>query len=501
MSFLKSIRFRLAAWYTVMLLIGLAAFSAILAFSGHYALTQSLDSRLEDRVSRLAEPLGRDYEENEQAIFRLTEQPELAASVFPEASRQLAPIRTQEDRRAFARQLARQLLEDKLRAFAAALPAEDFLEIRDRSGERVTHSLIEAPQTGSPSDEAVFSTAEVRRVQYRTLRQTLQIGGEPYDFFTGASTAPTRKVGRDVAASLRWLAPLFLLLSIVGGYWLSARALRPIDEITSAAQSIGIHDLSQRLDVPDTNDELRRLAETWNGMLGRLQAAVGRLQQFTADASHELRTPTAAVHATAEIALRRERSPEEYRAAIAKILRESGRMTSLIDDLLLLARADQAEEMLGLGRVDLDDLVGETCDDYTVLAEQRAVRLVRELHAPGAAVAGDKTAIRRLVVVLLDNAIKYSPAEGEVRVSTALVDASLELRVRDQGPGIPPDALPHLFDRFYRADSSRARSVGGSGLGLALAKSIADRHRAQLRMENLPDKGAEFVVRFPLTAT
>lgn len=492
MSVFKSIRFRLAAWYTAMLLIGVVLFGAVIGIAGHYALMASIDTRLEDRVSRLAEPLVRDYAENEQAVLRIAAQPQLAASAFPEAREQLQALHTEEDRRDFASRMSRQLLEDKLRVFAGALSREDFLLIRNGAGEKITESSIEPPFADEPSPEARFATVKVGGVDYRTLQQRLELAGEPYDFVTGASTAPMRSVGREVASSLRWLTPLFFLLSILGGYWLSERALRPIDEVTSAAQSIGIQDLSQRLDVPDTNDELRRLAETWNGMLGRLETAVRQLQQFTADASHELRTPTAAVRATAELALRRERSPQEYRAAIGKILRESGRMASLIDDLLMLARADQSEESMLVGLVELDGLVAEACDDYAVLAEQKSVRLERRLRAEGAQVSANRAALRRLVVVLLDNAIKYSPPGGAVTVVTELRGGAVALRVRDEGPGIPDEALPHLFDRFYRSDSSRARTVGGAGLGLALAKSIADRHGATLEVENLPQTGAQF---------
>lgn len=145
-----------------------------------------------------------------------------------------------------------------------------------------------------------------------------------------------------------------------------------------------------------------------------------------------------------------------------------------------------------VGLVELDGLVAEACDDYAVLAEQKSVRLERRLRAEGAQVSANRAALRRLVVVLLDNAIKYSPPGGAVTVVTELRGGAVALRVRDEGPGIPDEALPHLFDRFYRSDSSRARTVGGAGLGLALAKSIADRHGATLEVENLPQTGAQF---------
>jgi len=307
-------------------------------------------------------------------------------------------------------------------------------------------------------------------------------------------------VRREVLSSFRWLIPVFFLFSIMGGYWMSNRTLKPIDEITLAARSIGIEDLSRRLEVSQTDDELRGLTETWNAMLARLEDAVRQLQQFTADASHELRTPTAAVRAMAETILRRERTPAEYQSAIAKMLRETGRMSTLIDDLLMLARADQEAESMSVSGVGLDDLVAEACDDYQILADQKSIRLDRSLNASGAIIEGNSSALRRMLIVLLDNGIKYAPADGEVGVSTRVQNGLVVLQVRDNGPGITADSLPHLFDRFYRSDSSRARTVGGAGLGLALAKSIADRHGANITASSPEERGALFSVAFPVSA-
>ena len=225
-----------------------------------------------------------------------------------------------------------------------------------------------------------------------------------------------------------------------------------------------------------------------------------QLQQFTADASHELRTPTAAVRAMAETILRRERTPAEYQSAIAKMLRETGRMSTLIDDLLMLARADQGAESMSVSSVELDDLVAEACDDYEILADQKSIRLDRSLNASGAIIEGNSSALRRMLIVLLDNGIKYAPADGEVGVSTRVQNGLVVLQVRDNGPGITADSLPHLFDRFYRSDSSRARTVGGAGLGLALAKSIADRHGANITASSPEERGALFSVAFPVSA-
>ena len=499
MKFLRSIRFRLTAWYTAMLLIGLVLFGAVIFVAGHFALLAATDARLEDRVTRLGEPLSGDFRDNEVAILRIVAQPQLAASVFPELEGQLDDLETDEDRREFATKAARGLLEQDLRQFSEALPAGDFLGIADAAGRRITKSGGATVEFGE-DPEPHFATLRIRGTEYRVLTREQEIAGEPYRFVTGASTGPLRAVRREVLSSFRWLIPVFFLFSIMGGYWMSNRTLKPIDEITLAARSIGIEDLSRRLEVSQTDDELRGLTETWNAMLARLEDAVRQLQQFTADASHELRTPTAAVRAMAETILRRERTPAEYQSAIAKMLRETGRMSTLIDDLLMLARADQGAESMSVSSVELDDLVAEACDDYEILADQKSIRLDRSLNASGAIIEGNSSALRRMLIVLLDNGIKYAPADGEVGVSTRVQNGLVVLQVRDNGPGITADSLPHLFDRFYRSDSSRARTVGGAGLGLALAKSIADRHGANITASSPEEGGALFSVAFPVSA-
>ena len=296
---------------------------------------------------------------------------------------------------------------------------------------------------------------------------------------------------------LRWAVPLFLLLSALGGCAISSRALKPVDDITRTAQSISIEDLSHRLDVPATGDELERLAATWNGMLERLETAVSQLRQFTADASHELRTPTAVIRTTAELALRRERPAAEYRQALRKVMAEAGRMTRLVEDLLTLARTDGNLDAPPVSPVDLPDLVRDVCQDYRVLSEAKQLQFDWAVPATHVAVNGSEPALRRLLVVLLDNAIKFTPAGGKVSVSLHEDSGAAWLEVADTGVGISESALPHIFDRFYRADPSRSRNAGGYGLGLSVAKWIADRHHAGIEVESTEDTGSVFRVSFP----
>ena len=501
MRLFKSIRFKLTAWYTCLLLAGLGAFGGGTLMAGHSALVASMDARLDDRVSGLISPLEDRSALIEAYAYRMAARPELVAQVFPEHA-DFRELKTAAERRAFSRMVARDLLESDLSSFVSGLPSGEFMAIRDAHGNLLTDPSPVGLSSADPAAAEVHrATVRAGVNEYRMLRQTLDIAGERYSFVTGSSTAGIHQVRRDVLQSLRWLTLVFLGLAVGGGAWMSGRALRPIDALTAAARSTGIGDLSRRLEIQQTDGELQRLTETWNTMLQRLESAVHRIRQFTSDASHELRTPTAAVRATAELALRQERSPNEYRSALATVLAEATRMSELIDDLLMLARADEGGKATPVEALRLDDLVARVCEDYAILAQEKAIALQVSLGAPKDRCEGNRTALRRLCVVLLDNAIAYTPSGGTVSVSTERLDSRVVLRVRDDGPGVPQEALPHLFDRFFRCDDDgRARPTGGAGLGLALAKSIARDHDATISASNAEAGGAVFSVEFAAPA-
>ena len=321
--------------------------------------------------------------------------------------------------------------------------------------------------------------------------------GRNYRILVAAPLEGTELTLRRLREVLLWSAPLVLLIGSLGGYWLSRRALAPVDAITRAAQSIGIENLSQRLEVPAAGDELQRLSETWNRMLERLEAAVNRLSQFTADASHELRTPIALIRATAELTLRRERSTETYREALRHIMDETDRTTRLIEDLLLLARSDAGFPAMALDRVELTPLVRDVCQQEQILAQERQLDILTEAPEHPVFVDANDPALRRLLFLLVDNAVKYTPAGGHITVSVAQDSSGPTVTVRDTGIGIPDAALPHVFERFYRVDESRNREAGGAGLGLSIAQWIAERHHARLEAESVEGRGSAFRVRFP----
>lgn len=284
-------------------------------------------------------------------------------------------------------------------------------------------------------------------------------------------------------------APLLLLVSSIGGYWLSRRALEPVDRITHTARSISIRNLSERLPESGSADELARLTETFNAMLARLESAVNQIKQFTADASHELRGPLSFVRTVSEVALRNPAIDADSRQSFEDIVEEVGKASALLEDMLTLARADAEREGASLAPLDIARVVTEACERAAPLAAERNLTLsVSPLPPESVRVLGDFDGLRRLVWILLDNALKYTHTPGNIRVDLLVSAGKAAVRVVDSGIGIPAADLPHVFNRFYRADPSRSQTEG-AGLGLAIAKWIANLHHADLELSSEVSKG------------
>jgi heavy metal sensor kinase len=291
------------------------------------------------------------------------------------------------------------------------------------------------------------------------------------------------------------LFPLALFLAGGGGWFLAHRALLPVDRMTRTAKRIGAGQLHARLDVSGTNDELDRLAETLNDMLSRLEAAFSEMRQFTADASHELQTPLTILRGEIEIALRSKRSEEEYVAVMRSALEEIERISLLVEGLLLLARSDAGVLKLDLKPLDLMIIAEEVLEQLSPLARSKPVSLMLG-QVQSLRVSGDPVQLRRLLFNLLDNAIKYTPERGMVKVSIEEKDGWAVLSVADTGIGIATEEREKVFQRFFR--SAEARSAqGGSGLGLSIVKSIVEAHEGRIELESLPGKGSTFRVYLP----
>ena len=289
---------------------------------------------------------------------------------------------------------------------------------------------------------------------------------------------------------------LFGLAAALAGSWMIARgALWPITRMIQTAETITrSRDLSQRIKTPQQQDEIGRLARTFNGMLASIQSSYSAQQRFVSDASHELRAPLTAIQANLDLVRHHpEMSPSEREEAFAEAERESGRLARLVADLLALARAD-AGVQLKRDLVDLDVLALESCRSARQLAHGQQITL--DPFEP-VQVRGDEDRLRRLLVILIDNALKYTPEHGSITIGVRAVDANAELVVRDTGIGVAPEDLPHVFERFYRADPARGRDPGGTGLGLAIAQWIVEQHGGTIQMESQSGQGATIMARMP----
>lgn len=355
-------------------------------------------------------------------------------------------------------------------------------------------SLVAPDQFRKP----VFRSLWIRGRPFRFTVQRFAANGHIYTATTGISMDDEVETLGLFRTYLLMFAPLLFLVAAGGGYWLSRRALSPVDELVHTARDINGVNLNSRLPKLTSGDELQRLSDTLNEMLDRIETAFLRVTQFTADASHELRTPVSLIRTEAELALRRSRTDAEYKEALRNILLEAERTTGLVQQLLSMARADSGRETLHMQSTNLAEIM------HAVEESWRQVAQIRNLHfsatiAEESFILGDSTALRRLADLLLDNAFKYTPSPGTVSLKLERKTDRVIMTVQDSGIGIAEEELPRIFDRFYRVDKARSREQGGAGLGLAIAKWIVTQHRGSISVESRPSQGSAFRVELPLS--
>jgi heavy metal sensor kinase len=290
--------------------------------------------------------------------------------------------------------------------------------------------------------------------------------------------------------------PVTLALASFGGAFLAGRALSPIDKLTRLARRVSAKDLSQRLNLRLPDDEVGRLARTFDEMIARLDDAFRRQRQFTADASHELRTPLTAIKGQVEVALRRRRDAAAYREVLQAVNEEVDRLIRLVGSLLTLARADAGQIPIALETVSLPELVAGAVEQVDPVAKQRDIELSASA-GPAVTLQADEDLLLQLLLNLLDNAIKHTPAGGRVTVGWRVNGRQVELWVRDTGVGIAGEHLAHIFDRFYRVDKARSRAEGGVGLGLSICRWIAEAHGGHISVRSAPGQGSTFTAGLP----
>lgn len=384
-------------------------------------------------------------------------------------------------------------------------------EITDSGGKRFF--------TNPRLTERSLSFAEASGEEASPRLQTVQVGSEGrWRVIAVQANGPERmltvKVGRSLASfehesqellfTFILTGPLTLLIAVSGGYFLARRALGPVHAMTQTARQITADRLARRIAVDNPDDELGTLAETLNDMIERLERSFTEMRRFTADAAHELRTPLAVMRNETEVALRSARSSEEYCRVLENLLDETNRLSTMADQLLFLSRQDAGLQPRRDEEVALSDLLAEVVSNMQLLADEKKIRLIFEdgqPHPQAARLKGDSRQLRRVFYNLLDNAIKYTPAGGEVRVMTRRDDSHLTVTVADTGIGIPPEHLPRIFERFYRVDPARSGDVNGAGLGLSICRSVIRSMGGEIHVESRVGHGTEFSVRLPQRRT
>ena len=324
----------------------------------------------------------------------------------------------------------------------------------------------------------------------------ISVNGQPYVVALAASLSNVRAIQSRLLVTLLLSTPVAILLSLVGGAILTSQSIEPLDRMTSTAQQISAAHLNERIQLQRPDIELKRLADSFNEMLDRLDQSFKQIRQFTADASHELRTPVSILMGETELALNNLLDYEECKAALSSRREELLRMTRIIDDLLARSQFDYGERTLQSKPLDLSDLVIEVCEQQRNQARVKGVELELTKTVP-VTLDGDSSRLRQMLKNILDNAIKYTPTGGKVTVELDRSNGSrCVLRVADTGIGIPDDSLSHIFDRFYRVDKARTREEGGSGLGLSIVKEIAEAHGGRVGVQSEMGAGTVLTIVF-----
>ncbi|HUR19250.1 MAG TPA: ATP-binding protein [Vicinamibacterales bacterium] len=461
------IRLRLTAWYLVALTLAIVAVGGGSLWLMRWSLLSAADAHLTARVEGVRQFLA-------------------------SMERELSPT----------------AMQDEFNEYAELTLGETLIDVTDESG-----GVLYRPTTAHWAD--LHSAARqgigpsVRIAEgtlagdpMRVATSVLALRDHRYEIVAALPMAATNEALERFELILAGLLPMLAALAGIGGYWISRRALAPVDRIAQAAREVTVHHLDRRLEVPQADDELRRLAVTFNDMLARLETAVAEMTRLTAEAAHELRTPVTLVRTTAEIALTHDRSPAEYRQALSDVVHHSEHLSSLVGDLLLLARDDAGVEHADGAPTDLAALVHDIVRDSGPMAHDRDLTL-QCTQLDRLEVVGHGPSLRRLVLILIDNAIKYSRPGGSVETSVRAQFShgvrTARIAVVDQGIGLEPHEGALVFDRFFRGANARG-STEGSGLGLSIARTIVARHRGTIQISGGPNNvGCQVIVTLPLT--
>jgi len=473
---LDSVRMRLTLWYTGLL----ALFLVLLSLITYFIFWRSTLQRTDINLAELSE------------AFLTTVQAEMLDNHGPDAPKVAAQVAIVEHR-----------FRDHV--FAVFDPKGGLLtSSQDLPNEEVPGGLLSSAPfqkllADSASAERLFQNMKGGRSGYRAFVRKFPVKGRTYTLVILQSLYPQNEMLEEVRQTFAWVIPIAIILASMGGYFLARKSLAPVVAMSSQAGRIGAENLHERLPIQNAKDELGRLAASFNELLERVDQSFERQRRFMSDASHELRTPAAILRGESEVALSQERPAEEYRESLAVLHAEAQRLTQIVEDLFTLTRADAGQYPLSPKEFYLDELVADCTHAARSLALAKQITLTCDVPEE-LPIRADEALLRRMILNLLDNAIKYTPARGRVTVSCERSGNEYALNVTDSGPGIPEDLQRRVFERFFRADKARTRSEndgGGAGLGLSIARWIAEAHHGSLILGRSDSSGSTFTALLP----
>jgi two-component system, OmpR family, sensor kinase len=482
---LDSVRARLTLWYAGLL----ALFLVGLSLATYFIFWRSTLERTDSNLAELAE------------AFLTTVHAEMQDNYGPDAPKAA---------------VQEAMLEHRFRdhVFIVLDPAGGFLTTSEESAaksasEPSTPRLFASPGfqkliNDSSHSDHLFATLKGGRGGYRAFTRKFPLKGQTYTLIIVQSLHSQKEMLEEVQGTFAWIIPLAILLASAGGYFLARKSLAPVVAMSDRAGHINAANLHERLPVQNKNDELGQLAASFNQLLERVDQSFERQRRFMADASHELRTPAAILRGESEVALSRDaRSADEYRESLAVLHAEAQHLTQIVEDLFTLTRADAGQYPLSPHDFYLDELVADAAHTTRSLALAKNIALTCEVPQE-LPIRADEALLRRMILNLLDNAIKYTPSGGAVSVSAHRAGEEYALSVADTGPGIPADSQHRVFERFFRVDKARTRSendAGGAGLGLSIARWIADAHGGRLILARSDASGSTFTAFLPVKTT
>jgi len=503
LSFRKlSFRWKLTLWYSGIVAAALLLFSWLLYVSAKQAMYGNLDISLK---------------QDAEYIHRTLQEKNTAHQPLPKLKR-----RTQ-------RKLKEKFAKSNVKIGPPPMPElqpEDSTVVEtpeEKQAEEVWADVYRADllnpkanyvQVKNPAGEIVYRSENVDTLSYPQLPEGIAVTEIPYegkrlrtailrandmDIVVGYPLANIQTILNELFATLLYLLPAVLVASIGGGWLLARASLRPINHIVETAKDITAHNMERRIPEPGAEDEMRRLVQTLNEMIDRLQQSFEQVRQFSADVSHELRTPLTILTGELELALRAERTTKEYQKTVSSALDEALRLSQIVNKLLTLSRAEAGQLEIQHEKVHLKELLEDIVEDAEILASSKKIEVTFDSEAD-AIVNGDAPRMHELFLNLIDNAIKYSSIGASLHVALARENGQATVRISDTGIGIPESDLPKIFDRFYRVDKARSRAIGGSGLGLSISKWIVEAHDGTINVTSEVGKGTEFVVSLPIAA-